>query len=80
MDLQWFSFSFSGSFLLVFAHLYLYNFLIVTTDVPVIAWMFRNDIPFRSKEISRAYCSFITSSDFRYELGLPILIPSFLHF
>ena len=37
MDLLWLSFSFLGSISFVIAHLYLYNFLIVTTDVPVIA-------------------------------------------
>ena len=48
-----------------FVHLYLYSFLIVMIDVPVIALIFLKDNPLRSRDISRAYCSFIFSSDFR---------------
>ena len=52
---------------------------IVVTDVPVMALTFRRDKPFFSSPISLAYCSRIFSSDFLYELGLPIFTPSSLH-
>ena len=42
-----------------------FNLLNVPIEVPVMAYMFLNDIPFLSNEISCRYCSLYASSDFR---------------
>lgn len=38
---------------------------IVVIEVPVIALIFRRDIPFRSRDMSLAYCCLMVSSLFR---------------